>query len=66
MRTSNRKAQKLDVTVGKLRTAFPGIPIRIQEIVETWKGKGWGFRFERHRTETTATIDDEENTNERS
>jgi len=37
----------------------PPLPLRVREIVEVWKGKGWGFRFERKRTEVITEIDKE-------
>ena len=59
MRSKSKNAQKLDVVDYQKKSAPNTLPTKVKEIVETWKGKGWGFRFERKRVETTKLVDQE-------
>lgn len=53
MAQKTRNVQKLDVHAKRFKQCFPSVPLRMRETVETWRGKGWGFRIERQRVETT-------------
>ena len=57
MRPKTKNVQKLDVSETPSKMDRLGLPVRVLEIVEEWKGRGWGFRFERKRTETTTTVE---------
>lgn len=63
MNAPRKNVKKLDALIDELRKHFPKSGVQILETNETWSGKGWGFRIERHRTQTTARILNE-NTNE--
>ena len=56
MNTPRKNGKKLDALIGELRKHFPKSGVQILETDDTWSGKGWGFRFERHRIQTTARI----------
>lgn len=60
-----QSVQKMDTLSEKLRALFPTLPFRIRERSETLVGKGWGFRFEWKRTDTTLETTSGESENER-
>ena len=59
MPVSDKNVQKLDMIAGRLKKGLPECPIHILEVVDIWKGRGWGVQIERQRTETTTRIGDE-------
>jgi len=59
MRSKPKNVQNLDISTDQKNAGRDTLPVKVREIVETWKGRGWGFRFERRRVETTKLMDQE-------
>lgn len=56
MTENSPDVKNVDITPKKGKGYFSSTPFRIRERIKTWKGCGWGFKFERKCTETTTEV----------